>query len=834
MAKRLYDVLKGCHDEEVVKANFLSFFGQKVKTLGRIDHYTEMVLHEFKYDKNFQSRRNVASVIAQTMYYAHHIKFSSRKEYIGSSLPPFICVIDKNEGFFIKTKDFKKFYGSTAKKYDWDRAASTPSEELISAIEKDSLLNDIKVYSFADPVEEDLFISSYKNISVSQLTFNFFDKKAITEDNFWEIFCYWNKLFGNYVKNGHQPAEYFLADIEKDKSFRIPNTSDFMFNLNNDYRKKTIPVKKYDHFWENYDKLDSMDMPVIKQKADRLIEINDRRFNGDFYTPIEFAEKGLEYLESVIGKEWWKAGNYRFWDMAAGTGNLEFKLPSSALPYCYISSLREDDIKYCQRLYPTAAGVFQYDYLNDDIHTLANESLPFQIKMPTSLQNDLKNPDLKWIIFINPPFGTAQTEGKEEGKTSKDNVSMTVLQKMMTKDNYGEVSRELFSQFLYRISREFAGKCAHLCLFSKIKYITANNDQKMRDGFFQYLFKKGFIFHSKCFHGTKGNFPVGFLIWDMRDAVSKHMEQQQIELDVFNNDCEKIGKKKVISIERSRLLNSWVPRPSRSVKRGDGRRMPRFSSAFVLKTTNKDERGTVANGFICSLSSNGDDFQHQNGVFLLSAPYSSAGAFSVVPENFEKAMTLFSVKRIPKASWTNDKNMFYAPTSEPSEEFTNDCVVWAAFARDNSCVALKDVEYEGKLWQIPNNMFPFTLNELRTWNCSHSDIRLQINTTNEDMFLAKWFNGRELSDEANSVMNAARELYKFFYEELCNTDWMEARIQNWNVGLYQIKKALEGSIRGGELLDELKNEMNKLADKLLSQIYEYGFILPDIESFNDV
>lgn len=197
-------------------------------------------------------------------------------------------------------------------------------------------------------------------------------------------------------------------------------------------------------------------------------------------------------------------------------------------------------------------------------------------------------------------------------------------------------------------------------------------------------------------------------------------------------------------------------------------------------------------------------------------------------------MTLFSVKRIPKASWTNDKNMFYAPTSEPSEEFTNDCVVWAAFARDNSCVALKDVEYEGKLWQIPNNMFPFTLNELRTWNCSHSDIRLQINTTNEDMFLAKWFNGRELSDEANSVMNAARELYKFFYEELCNTDWMEARIQNWNVGLYQIKKALEGSIRGGELLDELKNEMNKLADKLLSQIYEYGFILPDIESFNDV
>ena len=833
MAKRLYDVLKGCHDEEVVKANFLSFFGQKVKTLGRIDHYTEMILHEFKYDKNFQSRRNVAAVIAQTMYYAHHIKFSSRKEYIGSSLPPFICVIDKNEGFFLKTTDFKKFYGSTAKKYDWDRAASTPSEELISAIEKDILLDDVKVYRFADPVEEDMFVSRYKSISVSQLTFNFFDKKSITEDNFWEIFCYWNKLFGNYVKNGHQPAEYFLADIEKDKSFRIPNTSEFVFDLNNECRRKTLPVKKYDQFWENYDKIESMEMPVIKQKADRLIEINERRFNGDFYTPIEFAEKGLEYLESVVGKEWWKSGNYRFWDMAAGTGNLEFKLPSSALPYCYISSLREDDIKYCQRLYPTAAGVFQYDYLNDDIDHLCNQETFATPKMPESLRRDLDNPNLKWIIFINPPFATAQDKTPSEGKNSKDNVSMTAIQKMMTRENYGEVSRELFSQFIYRISKEFASKDSHLCLYSTLKYISANNDQKMRDGFFQHKFKKGFMFNSKCFHGTKGKgFPVGFLIWNMKKQV--HLKDQDIRLDVFNEECEKIGTKRIESRQRTNLLNKWFARPKRGVQNQNGYKMPPFTSAFNLTTKNKDSRGTAAHGFICCCVSNGDDVQHQNSVFLLSAPYANAGAFSVTPEIFEQSMTLYTVKKLPKANWTNNRDMFYIPTNPLNDEFVHDCVVYSAFEIGNQCVALKDVEYEGKLWQIPNNMFPFTLNELRTWNCSHSDIRLQIHTTNEDMFLAKWFNGKELSNEALSVMNAARELYKFFYEELCNTDWMEARIQNWNVGLYQIKKALEGSVRGGELLDELKNEMNKLADKLLLQIYEYGFILPDIESFVDV
>ena len=42
------------------------------------------------------------------------------------------------------------------------------------------------------------------------------------------------------------------------------------------------------------------------------MEDYERRFTGEFYTPIEFAEKGLKYLEKTIGKEWWKTGEYRF------------------------------------------------------------------------------------------------------------------------------------------------------------------------------------------------------------------------------------------------------------------------------------------------------------------------------------------------------------------------------------------------------------------------------------------------------------------------------------------------------------------------------------------
>lgn len=277
--------------------------------------------------------------------------------------------------------------------------------------------------------------------------------------------------------------------------------------------------------------------------------------------------------------------------------------------------------------------------------------------MPAKLVEDLKNPKLKWIVFINPPFATANSAGAETGKESKGGVSMTPLRAWMTREGYGEASRELFVQFLFRISKEFAGKPAHLCLFSKLKYLNSNNDQKIRDGFFQYAYCRGFIFPIKCFHGSKGNFPVGFLVWNLTQKI--HLSKQAITLDVFNAGLEKVGTKTVPCVSRTEMLNKWCPRP-----KWDGHSvMPMFTSALNQQLENKDQRDHIAEGYLFSVVSKGDDFQNTNACFILSTPYANAGAFSVTAENFERAMVLHAVKKIPVATWTNDRDAFYAPKS---------------------------------------------------------------------------------------------------------------------------------------------------------------------------
>ncbi len=126
-------------------------------------------------------------------------------------------------------------------------------------------------------------------------------------------------------------------------------------------------------------------------------EIIRRLFYGEFFTPLKFAKKALEYLEKIIGKNWWKTGEYRLWDMAAGTGNLQYHLPVDALEYCYLSTIYKEDVEHCEKLFPNAI-CFQYDYLNDDINDAGNIDYTLTNKIPESLRKAIR--EKKKILFL--------------------------------------------------------------------------------------------------------------------------------------------------------------------------------------------------------------------------------------------------------------------------------------------------------------------------------------------------------------------------------------------------------------------------------------------------
>ena len=199
-------------------------------------------------------------------------------------------------------------------------------------------------------------------------------------------------------------------------------------------------------------------------------------------------------------------------------------------------------------------------------------------------------------------------------------------------------------------------------------------------------------------------------------------------------------------------------------------------------------------------------------------------------------MVLHAVKRLPKATWTNDRDAFYAPINpdnpvnpvnensassasprlcvdnpiDPATglpgEFVTDCVVWSAFAGSNNCVSLRNVQYKGKVWQIANQMYPFLLDEVRQWPCAHGDIAAQLAAANEDRFLAKWLAARENMELSN-------------YENMRLCDYENASAGNPIIP------------QSHNPIAALRAAHDALRAKLLPQMYTFGFLNPDVVYF---
>jgi len=525
------------------------------------------------------------------------------------------------------------------------------------------------------------------------------------------------------------------------------------------------------------------------------------RRRGVFLTPLPFAKKACDYLKRT---HCWQSGNYRLWDMAAGSGNLEIFLPKEVLPYCYLSTLQQDDVPILEKKFPRAT-VFQYDYLDDDVDNDVD-------KMPESLREDLADPKIRWIILLNPPYATAQEAGLKG--TSKEGVSDTKIRKRMHAEGLGEVSRELYTQFLYRIMHEFKGRETLLGLFSPLKYLISANYQKFRDNVFQAEFQSGFVFSSENFGGTSktSHFPVAFIVWDLHARALATL----IHLDILDNTAQPIGTKTVKPSHRNDFLSRWIKRP-----RGT-QIFPPFSSALTIKSSNVDTRNRIAEGFLASLMCPGNELQNQQQTAFLSGPQASAGALSVTPDNFEQAVIVFAARRIPKDSWINHVEQLMRPNREPSPQFVSDCAVWSLFDSKNQTVALRNVLYQGRVYQIDNHFFPFAIEETMTVGTRPPGGNLPY----VNSFVANWLSQHELSVEAREVLASAKEVYRLYFANLDLLRLTPFNIETYDAGWYQIRKALLDAKLAADLLADLKCSHERLREKILPQLHDYGVVNP--------
>jgi hypothetical protein len=489
--------------------------------------------------------------------------------------------------------------------------------------------------------------------------------------------------------------------------------------------------------------------------------------------------------------------------MCCGVGNLEVK--HSNHRNIYMSTLDQADVDVMKATKTcVAAQRFQYDYLNDDITDDGKIDYSLTNKIPDGLRKAIAE-GKKILVLINPPYAESGA-GVDSG--NKAGVASTKMSAVM--DDFGYAKRELFAQFLVRISREIPN--ATVAMFSTLKYVIAPNFEQFRT-LWNAKYLGGFVVHNKAFDGLNGNFPIGFLVWATNQNATKKQPIIEITTEVLDKKAQAMGEKSFYNLPAEQLLTKWVARP----KPNKTEALP-LKNAIMPATKTKDIRGIYwSDNAIGCLYAHASDMQNANLTALLSSGYSSPGAFFVNPENLWQAAIVFTVRRVIKQTWLNDRDQFLQPTEYLSGEFKNDCLIWMLFHGSNLTASANDLEWNGKKWAIVNHFIPYTETEVNAPDRFESDFMVQ--------YLAK----KKLSKEAKTVLDAGRELWQAYFSQ---TDVRsvrdELKLNRADVGWYQIRNALKKRNESGDYapidFGNFETAYKTLSEKLQPQVFELGFL----------
>jgi hypothetical protein len=331
--------------------------------------------------------------------------------------------------------------------------------------------------------------------------------------------------------------------------------------------------------------------------------------------------------------------------------------------------------------------VFQFDFLNDSFD-----------KLPEGLREITDNPEKrkKLVIYINPPYAEASsTDAVTSFGTSKDGVSTIHQTRDLYIQSVGSAIKELFIQFITRIYHKIPN--SKLALFSKLKFVNSQNFITFRQ-YFNAVYKKGFLVKADSFDNVKGQFPIGFTIWDLNGKPFP----QSIEIDVISENTTKTYRS-----DTEKTINIWIKQ-------------------FYKSELEDDES-------IGLMIIDAPDFQKVHQPFLtLTKGTRHCSVFSFYSGNILEGTIYFSVRLCIEPTWLNDRDQFLSPSNDKYKEdidFQNDCIIFTLFHGQNRISANDGV----------NRWIPFTPQEVGA------------NDNFKSNFMSEYIKNLKFSKEADAV-----------------------------------------------------------------------------------
>ena len=690
----LFTALARAKTEEDVKDAYIEALALKGYSKNLVDIQTQEVWFEAK-----DAPTPSIMMFAQLLFY---IRAAKKR---GEAIPAFLSVIDREKAAIMPTEKALPLLDD--KNIVWPKSGSHAGKELAAQIAP-YVQAHIVEYTIAH--DEVAFVKAVKDAIRERRII----RTPITPDNLRQVFDRWVAMVGEELGTVN-PADYavlFFADIMHDGKAEAMNnlparllfTGDKPVFLLNGQTYELASERGYRNFWAIYHRPpEQKHRHYLLERRDSLLPVDEQKFKGAYYTPLHIVDKAYDQLRSTLGDNW--QDRYLVWDMCAGVGNLEAK--HSNLRNVFMSTLDQADVTI-MRSNPAFAGaeICQYDYLNDDVTDFGEIDYSLSGKVPMALRQVIadaregKAGAKPILVLINPPYAEATSSDNAVSKgvdRSKKGVARSRFAAAGMVE-YGKARNELFTQFLARSHREMP--TATTAIFSTLKYVNSQALEDFRTAW-RAKYLGGFIVHSRAFDTLKGNFPIGFLIWDA--ATTQPIET--VYADVIDQSGQTIGEKTLINVESKKLLATWAVRPATNTVAA----VP-LRGAINPASTAADLRGTrwsdkAIGWFNCA----GNDLQQAGQLtMILSSGFASGRGFFINQENIWKVAIVFAVRILIPHTWQNHNDQFLQPSQPLTDEFKSDCLVWMLFAGKNLTAGADGLRWNDRDWSLVNHFIPFT------------------------------------------------------------------------------------------------------------------------------
>ncbi|GFZ27426.1 hypothetical protein [Lactobacillus corticis] len=513
--------------------------------------------------------------------------------------------------------------------------------------------------------------------------------------------------------------------------------------------------------------------------------------------------------------------------------------------HLFSSTLFENELDLC-KMFNKNNVAFQYDFLNDDIDINPDNAKRSKLYRFAPELVEAMLSDKPLVFYQNPPYATSG-DLRFDSVHHKAGVANSATHDLMKEADIGHASENLYSQFFYRCNmfrERFHLSHVVLATFTKSQFMAGGNYfGKLTDYLFsRYEYKSGFLLNAGEFNDTSSEWGISFTILESRNN-QKYSVPEEFPLTVKAIEPRfgviNISEHMLQNLDTKDFLSKWVRDALPKAKEIDWCEpdtYPTFTSAFKTKEKSAHKPPKYpkeALGYAWNKANNVEKSKLETALF--SACYRDGNGFPIMKENFDRVIINFAIRKATKHSWIFDKDNYSKPSrkllDDPKtyNQVLADCVVYSLFNTYSYQVSLKNVEYKNNLYDIKNQFFWLTKQEIGKIAAENknSDMGFEI-MDDDERFVASWLNSHRefLSNEAKIVLTDATNVLKetFRYRVLLDEDYPEFNLLRWDAGWEQIRRIIHNTKASASYNDYFKPSYNNLEQKINGYIYDYGFL----------